>query len=288
MPRNERSMVSESRTLKVVPAPLQSTADLRGAPETALLPLYSRALESVREDAIIRDLKAEQIVAGLDYDFPKLDGATLYHTIISLRVRRFDQVVRDFLTRHPEGVIVNLGCGLDTRFDRVDNGRAQWIEVDFASVIELRRKFLRDSPRRRFVAASITDDDLLNHLPEPSRPHLFLAEGVLMFVEPAAVERLIASIRFRFPGAELLFDAVKPLEVKARRFHPTLRTTSARLLWGLGRASSLSRLAPEIEVLDEWFYCDEAEPRLGIYRLLRFLPMLATARIIRLRLGKDS
>jgi O-methyltransferase involved in polyketide biosynthesis len=41
--------------------------------------------------------------------------------IMSLRSKRFDKYTLDFLAKHPEGTIINIGCGLDTRFERIDN-----------------------------------------------------------------------------------------------------------------------------------------------------------------------
>ncbi len=37
-----------------------------------------------------------------------------------LRMREFDRLARAFLAEHPDGVIVDLGCGLDTRFERIE------------------------------------------------------------------------------------------------------------------------------------------------------------------------
>jgi len=49
---------------------------------------------------------------------------------VILKGREFDRFAQDFLSRHPDGVVVHIGCGLDTRFERVDNGRVDgmtWI-----------------------------------------------------------------------------------------------------------------------------------------------------------------
>ena len=43
--------------------------------ETTLIPLYVRARESRRDDAILRDPMAERIISGIDYDFTKLNKA---------------------------------------------------------------------------------------------------------------------------------------------------------------------------------------------------------------------
>ena len=60
---------------------------------------------------------------------------------------------------HPEGLVVNLGAGLDTRFYRLDNGTIAWIDIDLPEVVAFRQK-LQDpaNPRRLLLAASVLED----------------------------------------------------------------------------------------------------------------------------------
>jgi O-methyltransferase involved in polyketide biosynthesis len=46
-------------------------------------------------------------------------------------------------------VAVHIGCGLDTRFDRVDNGQVVWYDLDLPLVIGLRRKLIPETSLRR-------------------------------------------------------------------------------------------------------------------------------------------
>jgi O-methyltransferase involved in polyketide biosynthesis len=266
----------------------QSVLALKGAAESLLVTLSSRAFESKQASPILRDEKAVQLLASLEYDAAPLAQSRLYHTIICLRTRRFDAAVSEFLQLHPDGVVVNLGCGLDTRFERVDNGRAHWIEVDFPEVIEIRRKLLSDGVRRQFIPCSITDLSWISAVEElRDRPIFFFAEGVFMFLEALDAERVIVEVAMRFPGSTLLFDAVKPIEVTLRRFHPTLRRTQSKLRWGLSGGRAIEALHPSLRLVAQWFYCEEAEPRLGWYRLLRFVPWFGrTAWILRCQVDK--
>ena len=42
----------------------------------------------------------------------------------------FDELVKEFIGRNPTATIVNIACGLDTRFYRVDNGTITWYNLD--------------------------------------------------------------------------------------------------------------------------------------------------------------
>jgi hypothetical protein len=108
-----------------------------------------------------------------------------------------------------------------------------------------------------------------------------------MFVPPSEARALITEIARRFSKGVLMFDAVKPIEVLLRRYHPTLRRTQALLRWGLSGSAEIESWDPAFRFDNEWFYCEEAEPRLGWYRLLRFVPWLGrTAWILRFRIER--
>jgi len=120
--------------------------NLDGVTETLLITLHLRAMESQRPDALIKDEKAVVLVKKINadglYDFSRIKSLHLSEAnkrVIILRNREFDRYARDFIARHPDAVVVHIGCGLDTRFKRVDNGQIVWYDLDLPNVIELRR-----------------------------------------------------------------------------------------------------------------------------------------------------
>ncbi|MFF9494423.1 class I SAM-dependent methyltransferase [Streptomyces flaveolus] len=145
--------------------------------ETLLIPLYARAVENRKEHALLRDPRAEEIVASIDYDFGRFDDLPSL-TGALLRTLLFDRWVTDFLSAHPDATVVEIGTGLNTRHERVDNGRARWYELDLPDVIGLRRNFFTDSPRRTMVAASVTERawaaEVASHA---TGPYLFVRGG---------------------------------------------------------------------------------------------------------------
>ena len=48
--------------------------------------------------------------------------------------------------REPDGIVVSLGCGLDNRRRRIDNGLVV-VQLDLPEVIKLRRRFLPETER---------------------------------------------------------------------------------------------------------------------------------------------
>jgi O-methyltransferase involved in polyketide biosynthesis len=179
--------------------------DLSGVPETLLWPLYARAAEARRDDALLRDATAIELVDSIDYPFEARFGRP--QQVLALRESSFDNRVRSFLARHPSGTVVALGDGLNTQFSRLDNGRARWLSIDLPEVIDLRRKLLPDSERSRSVACSALDGGWVDLV--DSRDGVFItAQGLLMYLHETDVYDLIGRCAKAFPGASMMFDAM--------------------------------------------------------------------------------
>ena len=268
--------------------------DLSGVAETLLLPLYIRAMESQRPDALLKDDKAVALIRQMNYDSSwiaqmRVDEADKVGLI--LRNREFDRYARDFLSRYPEAVVVHIGCGLDSRFERVDNGQVEWYDLDLPEVIELRRRLIgSEGARYHFLAYSAFDSAWLNTVSVHHPRHfLFLAEGVLMYFEEAQVKLLVLMLRDHFPGAELVIDAFSPFLIRANNLRLSITKFGARYHWGLKRGQEIEGWGNGIRLLDEWGFFDDPTPRLDHIRWMRRIPLLARAlRIYDFQLGKAA
>ena len=256
--------------------------NLSGVAETLLIPLYIRAIESQRPDALLKDEKAVAFVTQMEAAFSRIKQIKMDEedkVALVLRNRQFDRYARDFLTCHPEAVVVHIGCGLDARFERVDNGQVEWYDLDLPEVIELRRKFIGgEGGRYHCLACSMFDSAWLNTVSvHRHRPFLFLAEGVFMYLEEAQIKLLVLMLRDHFPGAELVFDAFSPFLVRMNNFRFKISRTkiSARYNWGLKRGQDLESWGDGIRLVDTWFPFDYPEPRLAGVQWVRHIPFLA-------------
>ncbi len=253
---------------------------LEGVPETLLITLYVRAMESQRPDAIVKDERAVDLVRTLDYDFARIKQIKMDEDdklTLVLRSRVIDRHAKEFLARHPNATIVHIGCGLDARFERVDNGQVEWFDLDMPDVIALRRKLIgSDSPRYHLIGASAFEPGWMKSLcPERPRPFLFLAEGVFMYFTEAQVRSLVLAIKEQFAGAELVFDVLSPYMVTMNNLRFRLTKFGARYHWGLADGRVLETWKEGIALLDVWYPFDDPEPRLDHVRWMRRIPFLA-------------
>jgi len=272
---------------------MAETTDLNldGVAETLLITLYIRAMESQRPDALIKDELAEALLTKLDYDFSRIQQIKMDEddkTGIILRNREFDRYTQDFLDRHPQGVVVHIGCGLDSRFERVDNGAVRWYGLDLPDVIEIRRRFIGgEKERYQLLGCSVFDKAWLETVRAQDPSHyLFLAEGVFMYFDEAQVKSLVLRLLENFPGAELVFDAYSPYLVWANNLRLSFSKFGARYNWGLKRGEVLESWDPGIRKIDSWGFFDRPEPRLAHSRWMRHIPLLANVlRIYHFQLG---
>jgi len=265
--------------------------DLNGVSESLLIPLYIRAHETQRPDAILKDDRAFELINKLKFDEAQFTHAQVREDVqvsILLRNRQFDRFTNDFLIRHPEAVVVYLGCGLDSRFERVDNGHVEWYDLDLPVVIELRRELIsNESGRYHLLACSALESTWINTVTiHKARPVLFLAEGLFMFFEESQLRRLVVALKDHFPGSELVFDAFSSFYVWGNNRRVSRTKIGALAHWALRRPTQLEQWAEGIHLLDEWYPFLAKEPRLAHLRWVRFIPMLSkTTGIFHYRLG---
>jgi len=148
-------------------------AQLGAVQETLFIPLAARARESRRKRPVLRDPKAAELIASIDFDAAKYDSG-FGGPVMVLRTAIYDFWVRQFLAEHPAGTVVELGTGLNTRFDRVDNGQVHWIDLDLPDAIELRGRFFTDTSRRRMVASSVLSEEWLPAVAGSPGPYFFV------------------------------------------------------------------------------------------------------------------
>jgi O-methyltransferase involved in polyketide biosynthesis len=202
-------------------------AGLGDVQRTLFITLSARAAESRRRHPVLRDPKAVEIVAAVDFD--AVYQASWGGFLLLTRTLLFDEWVRDFLSEHPAGTVIELGTGLNTRFDRLDNGHCHWIDLDLPDAIEVRRRFFADTGRRQMVAASVLDEGWHGLVAGCPPPYFFVCEGVLPYLDEAGVRGSLTAIAGRFPGASITFDTYGKWSM--RQQHLAARHRNIQALW---------------------------------------------------------
>ena len=251
--------------------------NLSGVPETLLVPLWARAVEMKHSNPIVKDDKALEIMEQINYDFGKLDEDDKnWPTQVSVVVRTglLDKAVKVFMDKNPDGFILNIGCGLDTRFYRLDNGSIQWYDLDLPESLQIRKQFFEETDRYKMIPKSVFDYSWINEI-NVNKPVLIIIEGTLMYFTEREVEELMNKLVISFKSAEMLIEITTPPMVKQSKEEDIINKQyqiNATLKWGVQNGKELEKFNNHIKFIEEWHYFDFHRDRLKVIRWLSIIP----------------
>lgn len=251
--------------------------DLGAVQETMLIPLYGRASVTRQGWPLIDDPKAIEIVEAVPYDLSHLEG-TMSSIGSVFRTRIFDRWVSAWLKENPTGTVVEIGAGLNTRFERLDDGTSTWIELDLPDAMDLRRRFFSETDRRTMLAASVADlEAWMPQVEATGGPWFFVAEAVLIYLEAAEVLDVLGAMANRFAGAPVAVDTWTTWMADHQGEHETIGQMNAEFRWFCDDPTTLEIPAVEVEVVERFTFPDAPEELLSLLpdALREMLPALA-------------
>ena len=119
----------------------------------------------------------------------------------------FDELVKDFINKNPDCTVVNIACGLDTRFYRMDNGRITWYNVDLPETIEVRDAIYHESGRVSTIGISATNPDWADKVTKRGKM-LFIIEGLSMYLTSDENAQMLSIIKDKFDNATVLMECL--------------------------------------------------------------------------------
>jgi O-methyltransferase involved in polyketide biosynthesis len=149
----------------------------------------------------------------------------------ALTVKNFDDIANRFISDHPGCTVVNLACGFDTRFWRIENRKCRYIELDLPAIIDLKGELLKDHLGYELIACSILDPTWIDQVTSHgSSDFLLLAEGLFMYLPKEDATRLLREVSRRFSRSQLVLDMAP--EKYTKGLWKWLLALEARV-WGL-------------------------------------------------------
>ncbi len=185
--------------------------------ETLLIPLYGKKLAVEMYPDLFADKAAVELWSKIDYDEMKQSKIKLKIGAIMAGTRQYDlaTVCKRYLADNPEASVVNMGCGLDTTFYGVSNGRARGFNLDFQDVIDVRNELLPARQLETNIATDLTDYTWFDKIGfAPEKGAVFFASGVFYYFKKGDVRDLFINMAKAFPGGKLVFDATNAKGLK--------------------------------------------------------------------------
>ena len=228
--------------------------ELTTVSETLYVPLLGRIYASKHCPDILFDEKALALWDQLPQSVREMPGQNEYTSLASaVRSANTDHSLQAFLDEHPNGTIVNVGCGLETLYYRNDNGKALWFELDFPGVLELRSSYFPEEARDRYLPYSMFDYSWITSVREAAYgPVMIIAAGLFYYFKEEQVIDFIRHLA-SFDDAQLIFDAVSSSGIKrSRRFVKKMGKQEALMYFSVDSAEAFAaKISPDTTVVEE-------------------------------------
>jgi len=222
---------------------------------TALIPLAIKANETKSPKARINDQMAVQIIDSLALDTKPFDKFLSHEGVIA-RTIMLDNTLKQMLQEKPDSVIVNLGCGFDNRFERVDNGKILWFDLDLADSIAARKKAFPERERVTMLVGNVLENDWTKEIPK-DKNLIFIAEGLFMYLTMDEIKQALTVLKESFKSGTLIAEQNSKFMMKNQKHHDTVKNTKAVFKSGTDSAQEIADLVPGFKLVEERSFNEE-------------------------------
>ena len=224
--------------------------------DTLFVPMLGRIYASEHCPQILYDKKALELKNKMPSDLIEQNKQNQYTLLASAsRSANMDRFIRSFLERRPDGVIVQLGCGLETTYHRCDNGKTHWYAVDLPHVIDYRRELLPELERETYLAGDAFSEDWIRQVRTefPDAPILVTAGGLFHYFEENKVISLLRMIG-QFGNMEVVFDTVnkRGMTMMKKKYMKQVGHADAQMFFYVDSAEELAaKIRGNVKVIAE-------------------------------------
>jgi O-methyltransferase involved in polyketide biosynthesis len=186
---------------------------------TAILALLCRVVESEKKNPVFNDpmavlclerlmsISSEEEKNRIMKWKKRYAGNPLDAKARALTAMHFDSIANLFISNHPGCTVINLACGFDTRFWRIENKKCKYVELDLPEMIELKREILKDHLDYELMGCSVLDASWIDQVTaNGNSDFLLLAEALFYYLPKQDVTRILQVIGQRFNRSQLVLD----------------------------------------------------------------------------------
>lgn len=214
---------------------------ISGSAETMLQSFYARAQYSKSKHNKFYDAKAVELVDKIDYDFSTAARDSAMGKGVIARTIVFDELVKNFIDKNPDCTVVNIACGLDTRFYRVDNGGITWYNLDLPETIAIRNQIFQESGRISTIGISALDSAWAKEVKMRGKM-LFIIEGLSMYLTSEENGQIMKIIKDNFDNAYILMECLAKVWVNKERIEKSIQQTGSKFVFGADHFEELENI----------------------------------------------
>ncbi len=205
--------------------------------KTLYIPLYGKAFVS-KKGIILQDKKAEEIWEAEGFELKGKSKSKWLAYYMGMRSAVFDHWLMQQMEQNKDAIIIHIGCGMDSRVERLGTGGHQWYDVDFSDVIRERRRFYQENTHYHMVEADVRERMWMDNLPVASCA-VVVMEGVSMYFAPEELKQLLQDIAEKYPQSHILMDCYTSFAAKASKYKNPINDVGVTLVYGFDEPKAL-------------------------------------------------
>ena len=254
--------------------------------ETAFLTLQCHAIDAGSRSPILNDISSIKTLNVLKDYFSKSDSALhkklfenkvkrnlVTHTV--LRAKKYDSYIIKYLNKFPNATVVNIGCGLDNRFERINNGNVSFFDLDLPDIMNIKKQIFQERENYYQISKSVFEFDWIDKI--DSEHIILVAEGVFMYCVEQDVKKLFLNLQKKFNNPEIVFEVFnskwlvgwrkKTMDFKLKKELKLGEGTTFR--FGIPDSNEIESWNQGFRLIDDWSYIDSDELNTSFMRLFR-------------------
>ena len=199
--------------------------------KTLYIPLYGKALVS-KKGIIINDSKAEEIWNKVGFELKRKSKSKWLAYYMSMRASVFDNWVKEKLSENKNVLVLHIGCGLDSRVERINAKNILWYDIDFEDVISERKKYYKENEHYNMSTGDAKNPEWIYNLPK-NADAIVILEGISMYLKISEMEILLKSISNHFNSSYILIDYYTTLSAKISKYKNPINDVGVTTVYGI-------------------------------------------------------
>ena len=206
--------------------------------KTLYIPLYGKVLVS-RRGILLHDPKAEEIWEKEGFPLKGKASSKWLAFSMAMRAKVFDRWVQRKLEEFPDAVVLHMGCGLDSRCERVGEVAGVWYDLDFPEVIEVRKHWFPERDSYRLIPGNVLDLRWKEEIPAGGTA-IVVMEGITMYLKPEELEGLLKALKGHFDRVQILMDCYSTFAAKASKYKNPINDVGVTQVYGMDDPAALA------------------------------------------------
>lgn len=198
--------------------------------QTLYIPLYGKAYVS-KKNIILKDKKAEEIWEKEGFTLKGKSKSKWLAYYMAMRSAIYDEWVNNEMKNNPNAIILHIGCGLDSRIERIQIQNNIWYDIDFDEVIKERKKYFNENNYYHMLSIDMRTNQWKEHI-DSNNDAIIILEGVSMYFTPNELSDLLSNLSSYFKSIHILMDCYTKKAAKVSKYKNPINDVGVTTVYG--------------------------------------------------------